>query len=109
VMPISMRLSWMMFPTTPQQSRAVLRGAHRGTTRKTGSHSAGGLRSRTHRNGSEGYGALMLFSGVTRLLRGAAVAQVWMDHICCRPATASAFRLTLKDGAEPSLGAPGPE
>ena len=34
---------------------------------------------------------------------------VWMDHICCRPAAASAFRLTLKDGAEPSLGAPGPE
>ena len=63
-MPISMRLSWMMFPTTPQQSRAVLRGAHRGTTRKTGSHAAGGLRSHTRRRG---YGASMMFSGVTRL------------------------------------------
>ena len=60
-------------------------------------------------NGGGGYRASMLFPGVTRLLRRAALAQVWIDHICCRPAAASAFRLTLKDGAEPSLGAPGPE
>ena len=40
---------------------------------------------------------------------GPALGQVWMDHICLRPAAASGFRLTLKDGAEPSLGAPGPE
>ena len=36
-------------------------------------------------------------------------AQVWMDHICLRPLAASGFRLTLNEGAEPSLGARGPE
>ena len=36
-------------------------------------------------------------------------AQVWMDHICWRPLAASGFRLTLNEGAEPSLDAPGPE
>jgi len=46
---------------------------------------------------------------VTRFVRRFAMAQVWMDHICLRPAAASGFRLTLKEGAEPSLGAPGPE
>jgi hypothetical protein len=45
----------------------------------------------------------------THLMQRAALAQVWMDHICVRPAAASGFRLTLKDGAEPSLGASGPE
>jgi hypothetical protein len=37
------------------------------------------------------------------------LAQVWTDHICLRPLAASGFRLTLNEGAEPSLGAPGPE
>jgi len=45
----------------------------------------------------------------TRLMQRAKLAQVWMDHICFQPAAASGFRLTLKDGAEPSLGTPGPE
>ena len=53
-------------------------------------------------------GSILRFD-VTRLVRRFAMAQVWMDHICLRPAAASGFRLTLKDGAEPSLGAPGPE
>ena len=54
-------------------------------------------------------GGSILCSDVTPLIRGPALGQVWMDHICFRPAAASGFRLTLKDGAEPSLGAPGPE
>jgi hypothetical protein len=57
----------------------------------------------------EAVGGSVLASVVTRLMGRGTSAQVWMDHICFRPAAASGFRLALKDGAEPSLGRPGPE
>jgi hypothetical protein len=49
------------------------------------------------------------FSLVTRAGQLDCLAQVWIDHMCLRPVVASAFRLTLNEGAEPSLGTPGPE
>jgi hypothetical protein len=79
--------------------------------RKTGGspRRAAGLPLRIPSKELEAVGGSVLASVVTRLMRRATLAQVWMDHICFRPAAASGFRLTLKDGAEPSLGAPGPE
>ena len=109
VMPISAPFSWVMSPITPQRVRGRAAWCQSGHDGK-GWVAFGRRIAIAYLSKRFGrYGASMLFSGVTRLSSGAALAQVWMDHICCRPVAASAFRLTLKDGAEPWLGAPGPE
>ena len=54
-------------------------------------------------------GTCIWFSLVTRAVQPGSSAQVWTDHICLEPPAASGFRLTLNEGAEPSLGASGPE
>jgi len=108
-MPILVPLSWMMWSTMRQRmpgrpGRRQLASDGKGWV---GLMLVDGHAHPSKRVG--GYGASIMFSGVTRRWPGAALAQVWMDHMCFRPVAASGFRLTLKDGAEPSLGAPGPE
>jgi hypothetical protein len=103
-------LLWVMSPTTFHLTprRPACRQSACGG--KAGSRQACCVPLRSCRSGLEGMVvSSRWFSLVTRAGQPDCLAQVWMDHICLRPLAGSRFRLTLNEGAEPSLGTPGPE
>jgi hypothetical protein len=103
-------LLWVMSPTTFHLTprRPACRQSARGGEGWVASNWQYAIAEGSKRVGGNG-GKFMLVSLVTLAAQPGCLAQVWMDHICLRPLAASGFRLTLNDGAEPSLGEPGPE
>jgi hypothetical protein len=125
--------SWVMSPTTSSEPRGVRRVANRPAAGKAESRQACCVPLRSCRSWLEGtVRSCWAPSSRIRFSRSRTIeapvdwardgpgqltsssvprffAQVWMDQICLRPLAGSGFRLTLNEGAEPSLGAPGPE